>query len=200
MNLASILGAFGVGIGLIRAVPQLARLRRTVSARGVSLDTAATSCIVSFGWAIYGVLMEQRAVTMATGSSGAIFGMVALAAISRGRRLHELRAAPMWLAALAAGGGTFGAQGLGVLLPLSVVVANVPQLLIVCRERELTELSAGTWLLSLADGVVWGLYALVASVPVILAYGLLQFGTSALILLRLWTWRRARYWRAEIRA
>jgi hypothetical protein len=118
--------------------------------------------------------------------------MVTLAAVNRGRRVQELRAAPIWLAALAAAGGMAGAHGLGVLLPLSVVVANAPQLLIVFRERDLTELSAGTWLLSIADGVVWGTYALVANVPPILAFGLLQLGTSGLILVRMWAARRER--------
>jgi uncharacterized protein with PQ loop repeat len=192
MHFTSILGAVGIGMGLVRAVPQLTRLRRAGSARGVSVDTAATNCVVSFGWTIYGVLSDQLAVTLATGASGAVFGMVTLAALNRGRRVQELRAAPMWLVALTVAGGTIGASGLGALLPLSVVVANAPQLLIVFRERDLTELSTGTWLMSFADGLVWGIYALAANVPPILAYGLLQLSTSGVILVRTSIWRRAK--------
>lgn len=70
MNFASMLGSAGTLLGLIRVVPQLVRLLRAREAFGVSSDTAATSSIVSFGWAVYGILTGPPYVTFATGSSG----------------------------------------------------------------------------------------------------------------------------------
>jgi uncharacterized protein with PQ loop repeat len=171
----------GTAIGLVRAVPQLVRLLRARDAHGVSLDTAATSSIVSFAWAAYGILSGQLAVALASGSTAVMFAAVTVAALRFGRRLRELRTTPVWLAVLVASGVFGGARGLGLLLPVSVMVANVPQLRVVMRERDLTGLSVGTWLLSAAEGTVWGTYALFAADRSILVNGALQLATSAAI-------------------
>ena len=191
MDAAGVLGALGTVIGLVRALPQLVRLVRTRDAHGVSLDTATTSSIVSFGWATYGILTDQLAVTLATGSSGIVFAAIALLALRLGRRLSELRAAPVWLVVLAAATLIAKEDGLGILLPVSVLVANVPQLVVAYRESDLRGLSASTWSLSVADGVVWALYATVTGDVTILVFGLLQLTTSGAIVARRLAWSRA---------
>jgi uncharacterized protein with PQ loop repeat len=72
VNIFSILGTFGTILGLVRAMPQLVRLLRAREAFGVSVDTAATSAIVSFSWVIYGILTEQFYFTLASGLTGLI--------------------------------------------------------------------------------------------------------------------------------
>lgn len=168
-------------IGLVRAVPQLARLLRTRDAHGVSADSAATSSVVSTGWATYGVLTAQPAVILASGASAVMFALVTLAALRFGRRLGEMRAMPVWLAVLAAAGLLAGARGLGLLLPVSVLVANGPQLLVALRERDLSGLSPGTWLLSVLEALAWGTYGLFAGDRSIVVYGTLHLTTSAAI-------------------
>jgi uncharacterized protein with PQ loop repeat len=116
MNLPSILGFMGTLLGLVRAVPQLVRLVRARQAFGVSVDTTLTSSIVSFGWAVYGVLTGQVFVTLATGSSGVIFAIVTLLALRYGRKLREFKIAPLWLAVLLLAGLVFGKSGLGAAL------------------------------------------------------------------------------------
>lgn len=191
MNAANALGGVGALIGLIRALPQLLRLLRTRDAHGVSLDTAATSSVVSFGWATYGVLTDQVAVTLATGSSGSMFALIALLALKLGRRATELRAAPVWLVVLVGVAVAARAGGLAILLPISVLVANVPQLVVAYREADLTGLSPSTWLLSVSDGSVWAVYALVTGDVAILVFGVLQLTTSGAIVSRRWSWGRA---------
>ncbi len=181
MDTTSILGALGTLIGLVRAVPQLARLLRTRHAHGVSVDSAATSSLVSFGWATYGIWTHQPYVTFATGSSGLIFALITLAALRVGRRVREFAIAPLWLALLLVAGGVGGTRGLGLLLPISVLAANLPQLWIAHKEKNLTDLSLGTWLLSISDGLVWGLYALLQQDGAIMVYGAFQLITSGLI-------------------
>jgi uncharacterized protein with PQ loop repeat len=190
MSAGAILGGLGTVIGLVRAVPQLRRLVSTRDAHGVSLDSAATSSFVSFGWATYGTLTDQLPVALATGSSGVVFGLIAVVAVRLGHSLRELRTAPVWLVVLVV--GTIAAQdaALGVLLPISVLVANIPQLLVALREPDLTGLSPATWLLSTCDGLVWTAYALVTDDAAILVFGLLQTTTSASILARRLTWSR----------
>ena len=181
MNSISILGAMGTMIGLVRAVPQLARLLRARQAHGVSVDTAATSSIVSFGWATYGLLTNQVYVSLATGSSGAIFALIAVMALRFGRRIKEFTIAPVWLAVLLLSGSIAGKTGLGMVLPISVLAANIPQLWVAYREGNLAELSLGTWLLSVADGLVWGIYSLIQQDTAIMVFACFQLTTSGLI-------------------
>ena len=190
MDAAGALGALGTLIGLTRAFPQLLRLLRTRDAHGVSLDTAATSSVVSFGWAAYGVLTDQLPVILATGSSGVVFALITVFALRFGRRVIELRTAPVWLVVLLIVAAVARAGGLGVLLPISVLVANLPQLIVAYREPDLTGLSPSTWLLSMSDGVVWAIYALVTNDLAILVFGVLQLTTSAAIVARRWAWGR----------
>ncbi|MCC6606092.1 MAG: hypothetical protein IT327_22995 [Anaerolineae bacterium] len=74
----SILGTFGTMLGLVRAMPQLARLLRAKEAFGVSVDTAATSAICSFSWVVYGVLTHQFFFSLSSGLTGFIFSLITL--------------------------------------------------------------------------------------------------------------------------
>lgn len=183
MNVVSLLGSAGTVLGLIRAVPQLIRLVRAREAYGVSLDTAATSSIVSFGWATYGLWGHQPYVVFATGSSGLIFAIITVLALRFGRRIQEFKVAPFWLVILIVAGALFRKNGLGVMLPVSVLASNLPQLWVAHKERDLRDLSLGTWLLSIGDGLVWGLYALMQHDVSIMIYGLFQLITSGPIVL-----------------
>ena len=74
-----------------------------------------------------------------------------------------------------------GGKGLGVALPISVLAANIPQIWTAHKEGDLADLSLGTWLLSITDGLVWGLYALLQHDMSILVYAVFQLTTSGLI-------------------
>lgn len=180
---ASVLGIAGTVIGIIRAVPQLIRLLRARQAYGVSLDSAATSSVVSFGWATYGLLTGQLYVTLATGSSGFIFALIALFAVRFGRSVKELKVAPFWAVVLAVSALLFGKTGLGIMLPVSVLAANIPQLWVAYREGNLTDLSLGTWALSISDGLVWGIYSILQRDYSIMVFAAFQLTTSGLIVL-----------------
>ncbi|MBL8062204.1 MAG: hypothetical protein JNK32_04245 [Anaerolineales bacterium] len=185
MNIPSILGFVGTIIGLVRAVPQLVRLLRARGAFGVSVDTAATSSIVSLGWAVYGLLTGQTYVVLATGSSGLIFAIITGMALRYGRSVREFKVAPIWLVVLLITGFAFGTDVLGIVLALSALVSNMPQIWVAYREDNLKGLSLGTWLLSLSDGLVWGTYALLQHDISIIASGAFQSATSALIVARI---------------
>ncbi|MBX0328845.1 hypothetical protein K2Z83_14290 [Oscillochloris sp. ZM17-4] len=181
MTTLSILGALGTLIGLVRAVPQLARLLRTRHAHGVSVDTAATSAIVSFGWASYGLLTHQLYVSLATGASGLVFALITVMALRFGRRVRELAITPIWLIVMLLAGGLAGTTGLGIVLPISVLAANLPQLWVASHEGDLTDMSLGTWLLSMADGLIWGIYTLIQPDIAIMVFAGFQLTTSGLI-------------------
>lgn len=196
MVLLTLFVVVGTVLGLIRGLPQLWRLLRARDAHGVAVDTAATSSVVSTAWVAYGALTGQSAVALASGASALTFALVTLAALRYGRRVGELRAAPTWLVVLAVAGAAGGARGLGLLLPVSVLVANVPQLVVAWRERDLSALSLGTWVLSVAEALVWGTYGVAARDWSITVHATLHLVTSAgIVALGLVKTRRAR--RAE---
>lgn len=186
MVLTSLFVVVGTALGLVRALPQLSRLLRARDAHGVSVDTAATSSAVSAGWTTYGALTGQSAVALASGGSALMFFLVTLAALRFGRRLGELRATPLWLAAMAGAGLLGGAGGLGTLLPVSALVANVPQLVVAWRERDLSTLSLGTWALTSAEAIVWGTYGVATDDAPIEIHAALNLLTSgAIVALRI---------------
>lgn len=190
--MTGLLGAAGTVIGLVRALPQLVRLLSTRDAHGVSLDTAATSCVVSFSWATYGVLTGQIAVAVASGLSGAVFALITMFGLRLGRHVRELRAAPYALAVVAVVGVAAGSTGLGVILAISALTANTPQVVVAYRERDLTGLSPSTWALTASDGAVWTTYGLLTGDVPILVNNFFQFSTSVAILARRLAWGRAR--------
>jgi uncharacterized protein with PQ loop repeat len=181
VSISSLLGALGTVIGLVRAIPQLIRLLRAREAFGVSVDTAATSSLVSLGWAVYGLLTGQPFVTLATGSSGLVFAWITYSALRFGRSFREFKIAPLWFVVLAMAVFLKGAGGLGLVLPISVLAANIPQIRVALKEGNLTDLSLGTWLFSVSDGLVWGAYSLLRRERAILVYGIFQLATSGLI-------------------
>jgi uncharacterized protein with PQ loop repeat len=154
MTALSVLGIAGTILGLVRALPQLIRLLKARQAHGVSVDTALTSAIVSSGWVVYALLTGQPFVILATVPSAFIFALVTIFALRYGRRISEFKFAPLWLLVLVLAGILAGKNGLGMFLPVSVLVANLPQLLVAYREGNLADLSLGTWLLSMVDGLV----------------------------------------------
>ena len=190
MTAEALLGGVGSLVGLVRAFPQLIRLGLTGDPHGVSIDTTATSSAISFGWATYGFLTDQLPVALATLSSGVVFFLITVMGVSLGRRMNEMKTAAVWAAVLLTVGVVWREDGLGILLPLSILVGNVPQLVTAYREADLTGLSAGTWMFSVLDGLVWGCYSFVTGDRSIAAFGILQTTTSGLIVARRLAWGR----------
>lgn len=181
MDLIAILGTFGTLLGLIRALPQLVRLLRAREAFGVSVDTAATSAVCSFSWVAYGVVTDQFYLSLASGLTGSIFALIAVLALRFGRRVQEIRVAPVWLAVLLLAGLAGGKDGLGLILAISVLIANVPQVWMADREGNLADLSLGTWSISTVEGLTWLTYALLRQDIAIIVSAFFQALTSGLI-------------------
>lgn len=181
MNPASTMGFIGTIIGLVRALPQFISVLRAQKASGVSVDTTATSSIVSFGWAAYGFLTNQPFVCLATGSSGIIFLFITIFALRFGRKVKEFKIAPFWLCVLFLSYYSVGENGLGFVLAISILAANIPQLWVAYKESNLSDLSLGTWLLSMSDGFIWGIYSYLQHDFSIMTFAFFQLSTSGMI-------------------
>lgn len=182
MDFPSTLGLIGTGLDLIRATPQLARLLRARKSFGVSVDTAGTSCAVSLGWTTYGIITDQFYVTLASGIMAGFFLIITLVALRFGRSAREFRIAPLWLAVLSASVLLFGKVGLGLMLSISALISNVPQIRVAYKEENLSGLSLGTWLLTLTAGLVWGWYAILQQDLTIITSAFFQSVTSGIII------------------
>jgi uncharacterized protein with PQ loop repeat len=181
LNPSSILGLLGTIIGLVRALPQLIAILRSQKASGVSVDATATSFIVSFGWTVYGFLTSQPYVCLATGSSGIIFLFITVFALRFGRQAREFKIAPFWLCVLLLAYHLAGGNGLGLVLAVSILAANMPQLWVAYKESNLSDLSLGTWLLSMSDGFIWGIYSFLQQDFSIMIFAFFQLSTSGMI-------------------
>jgi len=182
MDFPSILGLTGTIIDLIRAAPQLAHLIRARKSFGVSVDTSGTSCVVSLGWTTYGIITNQFYVTLASGIIASFFFIITLVALRFGRSVREFRVAPIWFVVLFAATVFFGKIGLGLLLSISALISNVPQIRVAYKEENLSGLSLGTWLLTLAGGLVWEWYAILQQDLTIITSAFFQSVTSGIII------------------
>lgn len=182
MNFISTLGLTGTIIDLLRAAPQLIRLLRERKSFGVSVDSSGTSCVVSLGWTTYGIITDQIFVALASGAIASLFFIITLAALRLGRSAREFRIAPLWLVVLFSAVTFFGKNGLGLMLSISALISNVPQIRVAYKEENLSGLSLGTWLLTLSGGLIWFVYGFLNNDLTIMVSTFFQSVTSAIII------------------
>lgn len=182
MNFISTLGLTGTIIDLLRAAPQLIRLLRERKSFGVSVDSSGTSCVVSLGWTTYGIITDQIFVALASGAIASLFFIITLAALRLGRSAREFRIAPLWLVVLFSAVAFFGKNGLGLILSISALISNVPQIRVAYKEENLSGLSLGTWLLTLSGGLIWFVYGFLNNDLTIMVSTFFQSVTSAIVI------------------
>ena len=182
MNFISTLGFAGTIIDLLRAAPQLVRLLRERKSFGVSVDTSGTSCVVSLGWTTYGIITNQIFVALASGAIANFFFIITVAALRLGRSAREFRVTPLWFIVLFAAVTFFGKTGLGLMLSISALISNVPQIRVAYKEENLSGLSLGTWLLTLSGGLIWLIYGILQKDLTIMVSTIFQSVTSAIII------------------
>lgn len=182
MNFISTLGFAGTIIDLLRAAPQLVRLLRERKSFGVSVDTSGTSCVVSLGWTTYGIITNQIFVALASGAIASFFFIITVAALRLGRSVREFRVTPLWFIVLFAAVTFFGKTGLGLMLSISALISNVPQIRVAYKEENLSGLSLGTWLLTLSGGLIWLIYGILQKDLTIMVSTIFQSVTSAIII------------------
>lgn len=182
MDLISFLGIAGTLLDLVRATPQLIHLVRARKSFGVSVDTSGTICVVSLGWTTYGIITHQPMVALASSFMASLFLLITIIALWLGRSIREFRVAPIWLAALSVASIFFGKTGLGLLLSISALISNVPQIRVAYKEENLSGLSSGTWVLTLVAGLTWFFYGYLQHDLTIMVSTFLQSATSGIII------------------
>lgn len=188
--LALWLGVAGNTVTFVQIAPQIVRLARTRRIDGVSPAWAAVGMTINLGWITW-VLAERLwlpipAVVAAIVSFGTVLYLLY-------RNGADVRAA-LWVSAgiAVACVGIQQAAGwtvLGTVLGLSNGLYLGPSVVAAWRAHTPVGVSPLSWVLTVLEGAVWGLYGVVVVEAPIMVYGSTAMLLGALVLLRLWMTR-----------
>jgi uncharacterized protein with PQ loop repeat len=167
-------------------LPQLTRIWRTGDTAGVSWSWAALTTVSNGGWIAYFALSRFWTALVPATSVTVLAGTLAVLLSRRGVRpdLSALTVAASWTVLLALAWLSAGRIGLGTALALSFVLQVTPSVWTAYRTERPTGLSAGTWLLILAELVCWGIYGLHKSDARLIVLGCTGVVASTLMLAR----------------
>ena len=166
-------------------LPQLAHVWRPGGVAGVSWSWAALTSVSNGGWIAYFALSGFWTALVAAISVTVLAGVLAVLLARLGgisRRPAALTAG--WAALLALSWAVAGRVGLGTALAASFLLQVVPSVWTAYRTDRPTGISAGTWLLILAELLCWGLYGLHKSDPRLIVLGWTGVATSLLMVAR----------------
>jgi uncharacterized protein with PQ loop repeat len=166
-------------------LPQLAQLRRTGDTAGVSCAWAALTSVNNGAWTAYFALSRLWTALAPSISTTLLAGILASRLVRQGglppRAALSLTG---WAALLAVSGGVFGRAGLGTVLTASFIVQTAPSVWRAYRSERVSGISAGTWLLILAELLCWGSYGTYELDPRLMVLGWTGVAASLLILTR----------------
>jgi uncharacterized protein with PQ loop repeat len=184
---ADLLGLASVMLAFWFAVPQLVRLRRTHSAAGLSAESLANSTVSLVAWTAYGIVHASVWVV-----ASSLVGLPAIVTTLVLARSHGLRAKVLfpvaWAAVLAvttAVDSLLGTHAIDVVLGCSILWFVTPAAATAWRSADVSGLAPQTWVLLAFEGLVFGLYGLVANIGADRVYGTAAVAGAAAVLARL---------------
>ena len=187
LSLVSILGFVSVVTAVWFTLPQLVKLRRGGGTAGLSLESLANSTISLAGWTVYGIGHANVWVTVASAAGiPATIATVVMAARA-GQRLRP-QLPLVWAALLlvtALVDRVFGSALIDVVLGCSILWYVAPAAVTAWRSDDVSGLAAQTWFVLAADGLVFGLYGLVADVAADRVYSVASIVGAGLVLTRI---------------
>lgn len=151
-------------LGAAMAAPQVHKLVRTRQVAGVSITWATSSATVNTWWGVYGIgthdlgivpvsvvsVLCYLTITLFVVRHGPVRGRaLALPAAPVAATLALLPAAALWLDGWAAAGVTLG---------LLYGIQLLPAVVGVYRAVDVSGVSVATWLLAVAEAILWGVY------------------------------------------
>lgn len=187
LSLVDVIGFVSVVLAVWFAMPQLFKLWRGGSTAGLSLESLANSTISLTGWTVYGVAHGNFWVTVASAAGIPATVATLVIAARAGHRLR-LQLPATWAALLvlvAVVDQAFGTHLIDVALGCSILWFVAPAATTAWRSSDVSGLAAQTWLVLAADGVVFGLYGLLADVTADRVYSVTSICGAMLVLARI---------------
>lgn len=182
-----VIGLIASAVFLCRLLPQPIRLARTGVPDGLSPLAAMNAAIADFGWVLYGLtvgLVPVWAVAVLALLPSTWNAVLLRRHVTR----RDLLGAGIWLALIL---GTWRADRLGVVLGVTVLVCQGPQVWHALRIPDLRGLAPATWWLAIVDASLWGFYGVVERDGALMAYGVVLLSSAVAVLVRLHVTRRA---------
>jgi uncharacterized protein with PQ loop repeat len=173
-------------------LPQIAKLRKTDDATGVSWPWAALTSVNNIAWLTYFTLAHYWTALVpaisATTLAGALATMLSLRVLVR---LRSALIVSFWTALLVAAFAVAGRSGLGTLLTGAFILQVTPSIWAAYRTRRPTGISRGTWTLILGELSCWLTFGFHESDPRLIVLGCTGVTASILMLSRIEATRRA---------
>jgi hypothetical protein len=167
-------------------VPQIRNLRATGDTAGLSWSWAALTCVNNAAWIAYFAFARYWTALVPSVSVAVLAGLLAIMLTRRRRaRSRPLILTAGWSALLVAVGAVGGGVGLGSVLTAGFIVQVTPPLWTAYRVARPTGVSAGTWLLILAELACWLMFGVQESDPRLITLGAAGVVASTLMLARI---------------
>lgn len=187
---ANLVAIIATAVTFVQVVPQVVRLMRLKRTEGASPAWAAIGMVINIGWTAY-VIAEELWVTIPAVLAAVIsFGLVLYLLWRNGA---DVRVAV--IAGIVVGAAAVGLQlvagwtVLGTVLGLSNGLYLGPSVWAAWRSHAPAGVAPLTWVLTAAEGALWGYYGVLVEAVPIMVYGSTALLLAALILLRLWITR-----------
>jgi hypothetical protein len=166
--------------------PQIRRLRATGDLTGLSLPWAVLTCVNNAAWIAYFALARYWTAIITSVSVAVLAGILVIMLTRRVRvGSRPLIMITAWTALLVAAYVVGGGAGLGALLTAGFIVQVTPPLWTAYRVARPTGVSAGTWLLILAELACWLIFGVHESDPRLITLGAAGVVASTLMLARI---------------
>jgi MtN3 and saliva related transmembrane protein len=176
-------------LGSWMAAPQALRLARTRRVEGVSAVWIGVSLALNGWWLSYGLASGRWALVPVSTISLLLYASMAVVYLSTvGRRAVAPLAAGVFvlgmvpLPFLLVGGWSLAAVAVG----LSYGIQLLPAVVASCRTRELSGVSAPTWLIAFVESGLWLVYGLAVGDIALIVAGGVGVLLAGVILARLW--------------
>lgn len=179
------LGWLGSALFLARLVPQPVRIWRTGVAHGVSAQSALNAAVSDTAWLLYGLAAGLPPVWVCTALAIPL-DLWTVGLLRDKVVVRNLVSGAAWGLVMVTAWMVGGADGLGAVLGVSVLINSAPQVWAAVRGDRLGGIAPATWYFALADAALWGGYGVVVNASGLIAYGAILFTAAVIILFRLW--------------
>jgi uncharacterized protein with PQ loop repeat len=167
-------------------IPQLVKTVRSANVSGLSPSSISLSVAASWAWAIYSFVRGLPESGVASTLAAVVVTATAVAmARTRGWTLLGTAVGLAWGGLLAMTGLLIGAAGVGLLLSVQVLGQHTPQIWATLYHHNLSGLSAATWWLRGANGLIWLSYAALQRDRYLLLWGTVTLCASIIVLVQI---------------
>ena len=186
-----VFGVAMVALASLYALPQWWRVRRTGSVEGVSLAATSNAFISCIAWVLYAAALGDVWVLLTCLAALPSLGATTWILVRNHASREGMATTWVWTGALVAAGvaAPWATTPIDLLLGASILWYVAPAGVMAWTSADVTGISAGAWLVLLADAVLWLLYSLLTGIVTGVLYAVFAGGGALVVLARLaWRW------------